>query len=254
MRIGVDVRLISQEMTGIGKHATGLLNELLKLDKENEYILYGYGNEKLDNLLRHNNAFYKRIGVSLGKRFQPNLGKIIWEQIKLPREIKRDSIDLFYSPWFDVPLYSLNTKLKTIVTIYDISTLIFSGQSSYKFRLYYTPLIKVVSKRANKILTLSNNSKKDIMEKLNVPEDKILITYSGCDSCFKNFEITSEHEGVFHRYNVNKPYILYTGGIAPRKNVEILLKAFSEIRKQGFGGDLISTARWNLPIDIRKLS
>lgn len=254
MRIGIDVRLMSHEMTGIGKHIEAVLESLLKIDETNEYFLYGKGDEKINNILQYKNVFYKEISKKLYRSFLYKLQNMIWEQLRLPKAIRQDRIEIFYSPWFNVPLYTLFSSVKTLITIHDVSTLVFPQYFSLIFRLYYNTLIRIAAKKSTVILTVSNNSKKDIIKLLNVANDKIRVVYNISSSNFKVYELEIKHDKIFKKYSIRRPYIFNTGGISERKNTRRLLIAFAQLIKKGFHGDLVLTGKGEFPEAFHKIA
>jgi len=227
MRIGIDARFYGPGAKGLGRYVEKLLQYLDKIDQENEYIVF----------LRKENF----------EKFQPsspNFKKIIadfrWyslaEQIKMPLLTKKYNLDLMHFPHFNVPLFY---RGKFVVTIHDLiltrfpteraSTL---GPALYKFKhLLYKLVIKQAVKKARKIITVSNFSKKDIENNFPFAKGKIEVTYEAT-SDFKKTQAQINSSDFFKKYEFKPPYILYVGNAYPHKNLERFIKAYKSLIKK----------------------
>lgn len=171
MKIGIDARLLSQ--TGVGRYTQELVANLVKIDKENQYLLFlrkkEYGNFKLP-----------------GPNFEKRLADIRWhslkEQILMPFILWREHLDLVHFPYFSVPIFYPG---KFVVTIHDLILDHFeTGQATtlpwflYKIkRLGYKLVIWVALHRAVKIITVSEATKNKIVEHYKINPGKVVVTY-----------------------------------------------------------------------------
>jgi len=244
MRIGIDVRLMTSDMTGIGKFLNGILGSLLEIDKFNQYIFYYCDGSVGDKFKNNENIKLRKIKLVFKKRFEHSLTKVLWEQVQFPFVASHDHLDILFSPYFDFPLIY---NKKFIVTIHDISILLFPKNHSVRFRIYYYNLLKYIAKKATKIITVSNNSKKDICNYLDVPEEKIEVIYGAVEeNCFsKNSD--KSNQKILKKYGIKNKFILYSGGMGARKNLKVLVKAFAEIQKNAKEKyDLVLTGEKNI--------
>ncbi|MBU1726471.1 MAG: glycosyltransferase family 4 protein [Candidatus Omnitrophica bacterium] len=200
-----------------------LLRALSRVGHQEEYFLISEDSllkEKLslpDNFEREapkkRFRMINRKGISL-------IGKILFRDI-----------DVFFFPnsyvWY-------SKYAKTVVTLHDIAPYKFPERffkskkafNDYKLKLFY------IKKNADKIITVSNYSKKDIIAHLGVLADKIEVIYNGVDSKFKRIEISGQQmAGISERFKIEGPFLLFVGGLDFRKNIEVLLKAFDILVK-----------------------
>jgi glycosyltransferase involved in cell wall biosynthesis len=144
------------------------------------------------------------------------------EQIKVP--IAAAGAPLLHVMHYNVPLLH---RGKLVVTIHDVTHLVdHSFRRTAKTRLYGRPMLRFASSRADHIITVSEYSKKNIVERLGVSAEKVSVIHCGVDGEFMPQDpLTSTHT-MNNLLNFTGPYILYVGNLKPHKNVEGLLRAF----------------------------
>lgn len=215
MRIGIDARLYGGEQAkGLGRYTEKLLEYLAKLDKENEYIIF-----VREKILLKNKRFHLVV--------TPWRWYSLAEQIWMPIKIWQSKVDIMHFPHFNVPfLY----RGKFIVTIHDLILTHFPterattlGPLLYKIKQFgYRLTIRHAVKNAQKIITVSQHSKQDIIQQFNISPQKITVSYEAVD--ISPIPIT--------QYLVPSPYLLYIGNAYPHKNLEILLDVLQELKRK----------------------
>jgi glycosyltransferase involved in cell wall biosynthesis len=88
--------------------------------------------------------------------------------------------------------------------------------------------------QADRVLTVSEASKRDILQYFRIPEEKIVVIHNAIDERFNQPPTPEEVERVRERYQLNDPFVLYAGNIKPHKNLERLIEAFHMFRRPGF--------------------
>ena len=153
----------------------------------------------------------------------------IKEQLRFPyRELKKLKPDLLHVPHYNVPIFYRGDM---IVTIHDLTHLVYSEFLSNKFAKYYAKLMmKIAIKKSKIILTVSENTKKDLIKFFKVDENKIKVVYLGV----KDNLVNKPKESIDYLYKKfgiprNKKLLMYVGNLKPHKNLERLLEAFSKI-------------------------
>lgn len=223
MRIGIDARLWNE--TGVGRYIRSLFYYLAEVDKENEYIWF-FGKKEFDTL---------ELPSKKWKKVETNIHwHTLTEQIFLPWVFYRQNLDLLHFPYFSFPILYPG---KFIVTIHD---LIFdhykTGKASTLPRWFY--IIKKLGyhivlwtsvRRAQKILTLSNDAKNEIVDHYHANPQKITVTYESGKLEDPRTEFESKE---FDQMRNLQPYILYVGNAHPHKNVEILISAMQKLRQK----------------------
>lgn len=219
MRIGIDARLYGPRNRGLGRYIQKLIEYLEKIDQKNQYIIF---------LSKANWQNYQPKNLN----FKKVLAKYRWyslkEQIFMPWKIRQQKLDLIHFPNYNVPILSSLFTKSLIVTIHDLVNTRFPNQKAstlnpllYKIKLWaYRLVIWLALKRAKKIITVSEFSKKEIVELFKVKPEKIVVTYEG-----KNGSI-NKPQATNRKIQTNNPYLLYVGAAYPHKNLENLLRAF----------------------------
>lgn len=211
---------------GIGRYVENLVEELLKQDKENEYVLFvrNEESEEIENL-KIKNYELKIVEANID-HYSLN------EQVLLPRIIKKQNVDLMHFPHFNVPVFY---KGKYVVTIHDLIKHSSRGaatttRSSWLYWLKYLGYRFVFNravKRAEKIITPSQFVKDEIIKEYNINPEKIIVAYEGVGNSIKNqvLSVKGENEKILKEYNIKKPFLLYVGSVYPHKNIERLIES-----------------------------
>jgi len=236
MKICIDIRtLIDKQYSGIGIYTLNLLSNLFEIDKNNEYKL-----------------FYNSSNFRFIKKYYPN---VKYYDFHIPNKIfnvcnilfKKPSInklvgdfDIFFSPNLNFFSFDKNNKAKKIITIHDLSFEFFPNFYSKK-SLFWHKLInpKKVLNYFDHIITVSENTKKDIIDFYKINPEKISVTYIGID---KERKLKTKDK----EKNNERDYLLYIGTIEPRKNIEGIVKAFEFfcIENNLNNIDLILAKKW----------
>jgi len=197
----INSRFLTQRITGtqrtaieISLHLRELMPNVLFVSPKNIH------HTKIANKLNT-----KTIGISVGH---------LWEQIDLPLYLRKLGNPLLLNLVNTAPLLYRNQ----IVTIHDLAFLRHPEWFSKKFYLFYRTLIPKIAKRAKKIVTVSNFSKKEIINLLNIPSQKVEVVYNGISrEFFLNPSLKREN------------FILAVSSLDPRKNFENLILAFKKL-------------------------
>ena len=152
----------------------------------------------------------------------------IREQFDIARAA-RDS-KVLHIPHYNAPLLYKGVLLVTILDLTHILDRTY--KNSLKSKIYARPMLTLVSKKAAHIFTLSEYSKRAIVEHLHVAEDKVTVTYCGVGPQFFPEPRESAQQIVQRECGVTCPYILFVGNLKPHKNIEGLLQAFALTRRR----------------------
>jgi glycosyltransferase involved in cell wall biosynthesis len=245
MKIGFDITALSMPKTGIGQYQFNLLNSLFKIDRENQYNLYAF------NL--RDNAKYT------GLDFDIPFGNVHMHAYKIPQRLITAWWLMSRWPRLEnitekCDLYQISeicqqpTRAKTVAFIHDITTILYPQYHLMKNKILYHYRFKGIKKYANAVLTNSENTKRDIVERIGISSERIFVTPFGVHERFRPIgkstitdsdpqSVTEKNERialqmVLKKYGIEEPYICYLGTIEPRKNLVNLLQAFYELKKQ----------------------
>jgi glycosyltransferase involved in cell wall biosynthesis len=233
MDIGIISSFIDEMSGGIGVYTYNLIKNLNIIDKKNDYHLIHYM-EKNDRIYRDNND----IIIPKLNFMNKMVGSYsIWRYYILPSKMKQLKIDMVHDPYELGPL-SFNMPFKKVVTIHDLSPIIFPKLFKWGDVMIHKLLFKKTVNSLDKIITISEHSKKDIMDYLHVPEEKIDVVYLGKDPIFEPMGV-QEVQDIYKRYGITSKFILTVGGIHPIKNISNLLKSFYKLKKSGLEHKLV---------------
>ena len=213
MRIGIDIReLEKNKRTGIGRFILNFLYFVNSYDKENEYLLFG-----------NQNTRYLNFGGNMQSKIIPEFNKIFWEQVVLPREIEKEKIDIFFSPFYKGPLFS---RAKLIVACHDLYFLELEKNPVEKWlKIFYC---KIIWNKAKLIIAVSSYSKQKVIKFLGCSEEKIRVVYDSVEEKFKPMGKGVVFPKLIKRFSqIKKDFLLYVGNFKPHKNVSRIIQAYS---------------------------
>lgn len=228
MRIGIDCRTILDpkrgEQAGVGHYTYFLVENLLRNDKKNEYVLFFDPKIGDAGHFKQKNVSIKFFPFVDYKKFLPGA----YSHLLIAAYVEREKIDVFHSPASTIPLaYSK----KAVVTIHDLA--IYHNPDWFPKGQKFSTRVAVPQtiKKAKKIIAVSEYTKKDLIKYFKTPEDKIEIIYNGVEPKKDIDDVKPEdREAVKNKFDIKQEFILSVGTIQPRKNVEGLIKAFDNLR------------------------
>jgi glycosyltransferase involved in cell wall biosynthesis len=221
VRIAIDARKLRDY--GIGTYIRNLLRHLSRLDSTTEYVLLCRDEER---------GIAEELGDNFRAVSEGSPPYSVREQFRVPIDLYRERADLFHAPHYVLPPL---TPCRSIVTIHDCIHLRFPqylpNRGAYA---YARASLWVATHRASRILTVSEASKRDILEYFNIPETKIDVIYNAIDERFNEPPAEADVARVQERFQLQDPFVLYAGNIKPHKNLERLIEAFYIFRRRGF--------------------
>jgi len=216
--IAIDARKLRDY--GIGTYVRNLLRHLSRLDSTTEYVVLCRGEdcEGIDSL-----------GENFRAVSEPAPAYSVSEQFRVPLHLRREGIELFHATHYVLPPL---VRCKSVVTIHDCIHLRFPQYLPNKLGYAYArSALWIATHRSNRILTVSEASKRDILKYFRVPPGKIDVIYNAIDERFNEPPTDEEIARVRERYQLNDPFVLYAGNIKPHKNLERLIEAFHMLRR-----------------------
>lgn len=220
MKIGIDTRVLTNCKAGFNRYVSELVEAMRKIAPENTYICYI---DKKNDLLNY--LTLKRAWGSIENHI---IGDI-WEQLKLPVDLYREKVNVYHGTIGRLPRLRLGVKY--VVTIHDLNPIRFRNFYSHSFNWFMSTMLRWSANVADRIIAISDNTKKEIIEFLNVPEEKIKVIYSGVNEHWKPIDFESNASLINYRYGIQVPYILTVSNIEPKKNLPRLFSAYSMLKK-----------------------
>src|SRR5262245_35175391 len=156
-------------------------------------------------------------------------GYSVREQVTVPRDLRREHVDLFHAPHYVLPPL---TPCKSVVTIHDCIHLRFPQYLPNRLASAYAwSSMWMATHRASRVLTVSAASNRDILRSYSIADRRTDVIYNAIDDRLGEEPSPEDIERVRDRYQLNAPYVLYAGNIKPHKNLERLIEAFHMLRQ-----------------------
>lgn len=207
MRIGIDARELVGRATGVGRYLAGMLEQWAAPAAVNGHEFILYATEPLPHPLP---------SPPFTTRLVPGPGGTWWEQVKLPRAAASDRLDVFFSPAYTAPL---RLSVPTVVAIHDISFVAHPEWFTVREGMRRRWITAQSARLARRVVTISQFTRGELMDRLNVPAGKIAVIPPGIN----RLPVTgaSRTGGV-----------LYVGSIFNRRRVPDLIQAFAPLARQ----------------------
>ena len=218
MRIGIEAqRIFRTNKHGMDYVVLEEIKELQKSDVRNEYFVFVAPGE--DRCLKDSKNVHI---IEIGNNFYP-----LWEQFSLPRAVNQLNLDMLHCTSNTAPI---RCKVPLILTLHDIifleprdkSNKSFYQDMGWRYRRFVVPRIL---KKCKRIITVSDFEFNNIITKLQIPEEKMVMIYNGYNKWFRPVEDT---ELIYQQYIEEPGYFFFLGNTDPKKNTERTLIAYSK--------------------------
>lgn len=161
--------------------------------------------------------------------------RVIWEHLVAPWHIGAARLDVVHSMLNVVPLAAPS---RHVVTVHDLSFMRTPGAHPAHRRWYLTAATWLSVRRARAVLADSHATKVDVVELLDVNPERVHVIYPGSEAAFRPRQ-ESEVQAFRRSQKLVRPFVLFVGTLEPRKNVDVLVRAFGVVARNGFEGDLV---------------
>lgn len=209
---------------GSGQYAYYLLEALGKVDGVNEYLILSA--HPLPRVPQTPSSFsYSVAPVGQLSRGGANIEKLVWEQHAFAAAAKRGGARLLHVPYFAPPLFTHG--IPAVATIHDVIGLRLPAYRAAPKVAAYNRLVARAAQQAAMVIADSEFSKRDIMEVLGLPADRIRVVYLAPAPHFKRVQDASRLREARERYGMRDRFIFYVGGLDQRKNIATLIAAFA---------------------------
>ena len=223
LRIGLDAKRIVQNKTGLGSYGRTLVNDLSTF-KDLDITLYA-PSEGREELIQQ---IVDRDNIQLFFPYKKTkLAKAVWRTHGIVNQLVQDNIQVYHGLSGELPFHIKKSGIKTVVTIHD---LIFLRHPEYYNKIdtiIYAWKFRQAIREADRIIAISECTRRDICEYGNIDKSRIDVIYQSCAPKFQD-EITPEKiQQVKDQYHLPKRYILSVGSIEERKNMLLAAQALS---------------------------
>jgi len=219
VRVGIDIRHITD--FGVGTYIRNVIRSLGRIDSVNEYFLLG-GAEHVRELGNLPENFH---GIDLRRR--TGFGGYL----DFRGAVKESGLDVLHVPHLmGVPQY---LSCPYVITVHDLLDYLYRNHSSGARQTVNFYCTRHVLTHAARIFAVSNFTKKDIERVFGIPEHAIEVVYNAIDPRFcQGHASDADRQFIAERYQVNYPFILYTGRISPHKNIARIIEAFAALKTE----------------------
>jgi glycosyltransferase involved in cell wall biosynthesis len=224
MKIGFDGKRAVQNTTGLGNYSRYIIHILCCYFGENEYVVYApkpRRNLVLENILRQYPCLCFSFPIS---SFWKKVSSL-WRVWGISSQLHREKVAVFHGLSNELPLTIRRSGAKSVVTIHDLIFLHYPQYYHFIDRKIYTYKFRQACLNADKVIAISECTKRDIVSYFHISKDKIEVVYQGCDDSFKLPVPESKKEGIRLKYGLPARYILNVGSIEERKNVLLAVEA-----------------------------
>jgi len=218
MKIAFDAKRFFHNSSGLGNYSRDLVRVLATYFPENEYLLLSKNtSERGAEILENSNVHF--VETSRGT---------LSRQFKLGKDAQQQNADIFHGLSGELPLKWDKNPIKKIVTIHDLIFVRYPQYYSFFDRKIHLWKFKKAAHSADQIIAISEQTKRDIIEFLKIPENKIEVIYQGCHHAFKEHQTDEQIQKTKEKFNLPERFILNVGTIEDRKNLFNVVKSIKD--------------------------
>lgn len=223
MRIGLDTRPLFFTTAGIARYTRDLSSALLRLDTGNDFALLcpklPDGIVGIEDIPE---TAWKVVRFPLRNRVL----ETVWQEFLLPRAVNRLGLDVVHYPRYAAP-YRRNRP--SVVTVHDVAFHFRDDILPPERKAEFTEWTQTGTARADAVITVSEQTKTDLIDWLDLDPDKVFPVHNGISPHYGPGERTESEASVAEHLNIKTPYLLYLGTIEPRKNLVGLITAYGRL-------------------------
>jgi glycosyltransferase involved in cell wall biosynthesis len=224
MNIGFDGKRAANNLTGLGNYSRSLILQLSSFFHQNRYFVYSPKVKDSKQI----SAFLKPDNIHL-RLPEKSRFSFLWRSFGIKKQLQKDQISIYHGLSNEIPFGLKNDPVKTIVTIHDLIFLRLPATYKLIDRMIYNYKSKYACQHADRILAISEQTKKDIVEFYHTDPARIDVIYQTCDDSFKQHLSLEIKDKIRAKYNLPHQYILNVGTIEPRKNLMLIIEALKEV-------------------------
>jgi len=223
MKIGFDGKRFFHNKTGLGNYSRSLIFLLSEYLPNNEYLIFNPKKSQTYSILNDKNTT-----EILPHNFFNRYFKSLWRSCFIKNSIRKKNIEIYHGLSGEIP-FCIPKNVKKIVTIHDLIFERYPNLYSFFDRKIHFWKFKYAAKKADLVVAISQQTKKDIIDFLKIDSKKIKVIYQGCQDDFKKDFEESFLKTVKDKYNLPEKFLLNVGTIEERKNVLSVIKAIKEL-------------------------
>ena len=226
MNIGFDAKRAFHNGTGLGHYSRTLLHSLSAYYPEHQYYLF---NPTASNSFSVKGSNLHEV---LPQGFLNKTFSSAWRSSWVKKDLQRLKIDIYHGLSHEIPVGITKTGIKSVVTIHDLVHERYPEQYNTIDVKIYSKKFRYACAHADKIIAISEQTKRDIIELYKTPEEKITVCYQSCHPSFAKEVSREEKERIKKLYKLPEQYFLCVGSIIERKNLLNICKAMFLLRNE----------------------
>lgn len=223
MKIGFEAKRFFTNYTGLGNYSRLIVSALSSHYPDNQHYLFTprrISNGEVDDIIQRPNVKVK-VPEGIYSRV-PSL----WRTWGLSFGMEAKQLDVFHGLSQELP-FNLSKKVKKVVTVHDLIFLRYPAFYHAWDVSIYEAKVKSACRRADKIIAISEQTRQDVIDFLNIHPEKVEVVYQGCHPIFKQRILPDVKEKVRKKYGLPDQFILNVGTIEKRKNIILLVEALA---------------------------
>jgi len=228
MKIGIDASLVVGDRAGVGYYTASLIEALASVDSQNEYVLYPFFYHIFDPRFKELASPAKNFSVRFRSLPEPWV-RYLWFRSRVPKHWLLGTVDVLHSTTYCCPRAHSG---KLVVTIYDISFLRFPEHHTEANRLHCVRGTLDAAQMADRIIAISENTRKDLIEYFNIDDDRIVVIPLAARKGFAPRPAEEVQVYVSRWWGLSSPYLLSVGTLEPRKNMKRLIQAYCDLPRE----------------------
>ncbi len=250
MRIGVNFHSADAYPSGVEYYALGLLRGLLGIDVKNEYLVY----TNQPDLVRQSVPPAPNLTVVPATHGKTRMARIWWEHTELPRLAVRHGLDVLHCTSYVCP--AARTSVPYVVTIHDALAIDRPEWCKPTNVLYFQLALRRSARAASRIISVSQQTARDLCRRTRVAPSNIRVVYAGVDEIFHANGDPLRRRRVRIRHSLPDRYILYVGNTEPKKNVSTVLKVQSKLHERGLPHQLVVAGKrsWRVRSELKGIA
>lgn len=225
MNIGYEAKRIFHNQTGLGNYGRDLVRMLSTQYPDHRYLLYNPKPNRRPLFVPDGERMIERLPGTPFDRMFYNL----WRQRNMITDLKRDQITLFHGLSGEIPAGLTKHGIRSVVTIHDLIMVRYPQFYRPVDRLIYFRKFRHAARQADRVIAISEQTKRDVVDFLGIAEDRVEVIYQGCHPAFKQQYGEAEKARLRERYKLPSSFILNVGTIEERKNVGLVVRAIREL-------------------------
>lgn len=226
MKIGFDAKRAFNNSTGLGNYSRFVISSLIKFYPENEYYLF---TPRVSNRFKNYFTHQENVKIITPEKFIHKKFPATWRSIWLTKILEKHKIDLFHGLSNELPHRIAESTVKSVVTIHDLIFLRFPQYYNFIDKRIYKKKFRRAAQNADSVISVSQQTKSDIVDFFGISNSKINVIYQNCDEVFNNKMDVEFCNIVKRKYGLSEKYILSVGTIEERKNQLTLVKSIGKI-------------------------